>query len=506
VTDVTEHELRRILDALPIGVVLHRHRHIGYANRLCHEVLGLERLECALWRDLIELLDRYGRGERVQRTGAPVVGGTLRPTQTRLSGRDGRTYALEVVSCSFDAAGQPEMLTIAHDVTELSALEEQLRHAQKLESVGRLASGIAHDFNNLLTLILSGVEFLDGGDRGRSPATAEVIEEIRGAGERARELTTQLLGLARRRPIAPLPLDVNAVVRAAEKLLRRVLRGNVELVTSLDPALGSVRADAGLIEQVLLNLVVNAQDAMPSGGRLSIETANVLVDEQVVTSHPWVRPGPHVRLMVRDTGHGMAPDVKAHVFEPFFTTKPSGKGTGLGLATSYDIVKQAGGYVLVDSACGRGTTFEVHLPRTPDAPASSPSEPVPATLAGGDETVLVVEDDPRVRQVAVRALQAAGYRVLAAGNAHDAFAVTEDVAGRVDLLVCDVVMPGGNGPLVVQSLLRRWPDLRVLYVSGYAQDAVPEDAVCAQVTEFLQKPFTASSLLVRVRMALDAVD
>jgi two-component system, cell cycle sensor histidine kinase and response regulator CckA len=422
----------------------------------------------------------------------------------RLSGKDGRSCVIEVRGYVTELEGKPAIVSVIRDVTEHQELKEHFQQAQKLESIGRLASGVAHDFNNILTVILSCVESLQEGVRSGSSVNPEEIDEIRAAGERARDLTCRLLSVARKQVIAPVPLDLNAVVRATEKLLRRILRENVELVTRLDTGTWNVRSDPGLIEQVVLNLAVNAHDAMPNGGRLTIETANVeAADMRVTAGHPWMREGQYVRLVVRDTGQGMSAEVKAHLFEPFFTTKARGLGTGLGLATVYGIVKQSGGCVLVESAPGRGTTFEIYLPRTLEVPPSpfAPGEP---TRRRGTETILLIEDDPQVREVALRSLQAAGYRVMAARDVSEALAVTEDDLARIDLVISDVIVPGGSGPRLVDTLRHRHPTLRVLYVSGFTSEAISEEGTAIREMEFLQKPFTASSLLARVRALLDA--
>ena len=382
-------------------------------------------------------------------------------------------------------------------------LTEQLQQSQRLESVGRLAGGIAHDFNNLLTVILSCAETLREDVGARSLAEPEVIDEIRAAGTRAAELTRQLLAFARKQIIAPVSLDMNAVVRGSEKMLRRVLGEDIEVVVSLQPTVWTVRCDPGQVEQVVLNLAVNARDAMPNGGRLAIGTANVEIGEDLVAANPWMHKGQYVRLTLCDTGHGMSPEVKAHLFEPFFTTKPAGQGTGLGLATVYGIVKQSDGYILADSAPGQGTKFDIYFPRVLDAPmAAAPSSRV--TTATGTETILVVEDDPLVREVTARSLRAGGYRVLSARDGEEALAIATNEGGRVDLLVSDVIMPGGHGPEVAENLRHRQSDLRVLYVSGYTQDAIAERGVLSPGIELLQKPFTPSTLLERVRLVLDA--
>jgi CheY-like chemotaxis protein len=361
---------------------------------------------------------------------------------------------------------------------------------------------VAHDFNNLLTVVLSCAEALLQ-DLGEGHPGAEDVREIRGAGERARDLTRQLLAFARRQVIAPVVLDLNDLLGDSEKLLGRVLGEDVELAVQLTPGLWPVRCDPAQIQQVVLNLAVNARDAMPRGGKLTLETSNLVLDEQHAAEMPGLAPGPHVLLAVSDSGQGMTPEARAHLFEPFFTTKPPGQGTGLGLATVYGIVRQSGGHVRVHSEAGRGTTFRIYLPRTDAAPAPGSPPPRPARSARGDETVLVVEDDPRVREVTVRALRGAGYRVLAAGDGREALAVAAAEAGPIDLLLTDVVMPELGGRQVAEALGSRHPAPRVLFVSGYTQDTIVHHGVLDAGVEFLPKPFTASVLLARVREVLD---
>ena len=382
---------------------------------------------------------------------------------------------------------------------EREELQGQLAQAQKLESIGRLAGGIAHDFNNILTVILSCAEALRV-DLGAS-APGEVAD-MAAAGKRAQDLTRQLLTFARKQVIAPVPLDLDAVLRGSEKLLRRVLGEDVELVVSLQPGLWSTRCDPGQIEQVVLNLAVNARDAMPHGGRLTIETRNAQVGEHEVALDPERQLGEWVRLVIRDTGTGMSPEVQEHLFEPFFTTKPRGKGTGLGLATVYGIVKQSGGHVHVKTGLGQGTTFEICLPRSSElAVTAGPSQREEST--GGTETVLVVEDDPHVREVTVRALRSSGYQVFVATNGREALAIDPAALQRTRLLITDVVMPGLNGRELADELRRRYPQLVALFVSGYTADAISERGVVEDRIEFLPKPFTATLLLARVRAVLD---
>ncbi len=391
----------------------------------------------------------------------------------------------------------------SRDVSEQRLLEEQFWQAQKLESVGRLAGGVAHDFNNLLTVILSSVEEMRDQPQGEAQPSAVLVEEIGAAGERARDLTRQLLAFARKQVIAPESLDLGAVVLGTEKLLRRLLGEDVELATGLGPGLWPVRCDRGQVEQVIVNLAVNARDAMPGGGTLLIETSNVEVDRDGVSAHPGMRPGSYVRLSVRDSGMGIAPEVKARIFEPFFTTKATGKGTGLGLATVYGIVKQSDGFISVESEPGRGTAFELLFPRAQGG-VSEPGPRVSLARPQGRETVLVVEDDELVRGVTVRTLASAGYRVIVAGNGTEALDAAAREGGPVHLLVTDVIMPGLNGHELASELLRGRPDLCVLYVSGYAGDVISETGVLDSGVELLEKPFTAPTLLGRVRAILDA--
>ncbi|HTP27930.1 MAG TPA: response regulator, partial [Anaeromyxobacteraceae bacterium] len=365
------------------------------------------------------------------------------------------------------------------------------------------AGGVAHDFNNLLTVILAGAEALKCDLESGTPPDLEVIDEISSAGGRARDLTRQLLAFARRQVIAPVSLDLNALVRGSEKLLRRVLGEDVELVTTLQPDLWPVRCDPGQLEQVILNLAVNARDAMPSGGNLSIETTNVDADATHGALFPGMRPGPYVRLAVRDSGIGMSLEVKDRLFEPFFTTKPVGKGTGLGLATVYGIVDQSGGFIRVESEPGCGASFEILVPRTFQVAVATPT-PTPPGAIRGTETVLVVEDDAQVREVTARSLRSGGYVVLAASGGRDALHLVARERTVPHLLVTDVVMPGLDGRAVADALHHHHPQMRVLYVSGHAEEAIVTRGVLEPGIEFLPKPFTASSLLARVRAVLDA--
>ncbi len=387
---------------------------------------------------------------------------------------------------------------------ERLAAQERARQAQKMETIGRLAGGVAHDFNNLLTVILSVAQALDDDLRAGRPPRRDDVLEIRAAGDRASDLTRRLLAFARKQVAAPEPLDLNAVVRQTEKLMRRLLGEDIELTLDLQLGLWGVRCGPGQIEQMIMNLAANARDAMPRGGTLALETRNAPAGGHEPAERSSGRTGDWVRLVVRDSGRGMAPDVKARLSEPFFTTKAEGRGTGLGLATVYSIVEESGGHVHVDTEPNHGTTFELWFPRT-EPPGGAPRLDVAVSPSGGVETVLVVEDDPFVRDVVARALRRAGYRVLVSESCAEALEVVEREVVRVQIVVSDVVLPGRNGRELVEELRRRsGGELRALYISGYTHDVISRHGVLDSGVAFLPKPFTAERLLARVRTLLDA--
>lgn len=379
--------------------------------------------------------------------------------------------------------------------------EEKFRQSQKMEAVGRLAGGIAHDFNNLLTVILGNGEYLShelANDRHRNE-----VEEIVAAGRRAATLTQQLLAFSRRQVLEPRVLNLNGVVAGMQSMLTRLLGEDVELTTLLHPKAHRCFVDPGQVEQILLNLAVNARDAMPDGGRLTIETANVVLDDAYVSQHPEATAGPHVMMSVSDAGIGMSRDVQARIFEPFFTTKPVGKGTGLGLATVYGIVKQSGGAIWVYSEPGQGTTFKVYFPQAQqgeDEPA--PPRPVVATFTG-HETILLSEDDEQVRSVVSSILRRAGYHVIEAANGGEALLICEQHGSTIQLLLTDVVMPKMNGRQLAERLRQVRPELRVLFMSGYTENVVVHHGVVDSGIDFLQKPITAETLLPKVREVLN---
>jgi signal transduction histidine kinase/CheY-like chemotaxis protein len=386
---------------------------------------------------------------------------------------------------------------------ERARLEAQLHQAQKLEAIGRLAGGIAHDFNNLLTVITSYAELLHQDLRPDDPLRTPTGEIVRAA-ERAAALTRQLLAFGRHQVLNPQALDLNVVVGDIERMLRRLIGEDIDLEFHAGVPLGCVLADRGKIEQVIVNLAVNARDAMPGGGRLTIETSNVELDGAFLQSHAGASAGPHVLLAVSDTGVGMDPDTRARIFEPFFSTKARDKGSGLGLATVYGIVTQAGGHVWVYSEPGFGSTFKVYLPRTEAAPAHAAAKSAPPLRSIGTERVLLVEDDAAVRTLASTLLRTRGYAVMEAesGEAAEALLGRDGVA--VDLVVSDIVLSGMSGPQLTERLRTSRPDLRVLFMSGYADDAVVRHGILETEVAFIQKPFTPDALARKVRETLDA--
>jgi signal transduction histidine kinase/CheY-like chemotaxis protein len=387
----------------------------------------------------------------------------------------------------------------ARDLTERHRLEDELRHSQKMEAVGRLAGGIAHDFNNLLTAI-NGYSDLLLERVSRDDPLRPDLQEIHRAGERAAALTHQLLAFSRRQVLKPERLDLNAVIRDMENMLRRLIGEHIEVRTNLMPSLGCVRADRGQIQQVLMNLVVNARDAMEGGGVLTLETANCGGASE--RAEPGAPAGRHVLLTVRDTGCGMDEETLAHIFEPFFTTKPSGKGTGLGLSTVYGIIQQSGGHLSAHSQPGGGSVFRVFLPFDEKSEDSMSTPPLRSLAAKGRETVLLVEDEPLVGRLAERVLTESGYTVIYASNGLEARDVFREHKGAVDILVTDVVMPRMGGPQLAGLLRAEQPDLRVLFLSGYNDGAMLGGSV-ERGTNFLGKPFTAEALSNEVRRLLD---
>jgi PAS domain S-box-containing protein len=493
----SEQRFHALAEAAFEGIAFTERGHVVDGNQRLAELLGAPLSE-VIGRPVLDFVATESRDkvERHFRTGRGE------PYSHDLIRVDGRVIPVEVQAKSIRVAEREIRVTAIRDISVRRNLEEQLRLAQRMESVGRLAGGVAHDFNNILTVILSLVDILSS--RPQNESDLEDLQEIGRAAERAAQLTGQLLAFARKQIVEPKLLDLNDLVRDIEKMLRRLIGEDIELVLACAPKLGRVRADPGQIGQVLMNLAVNARDAMPAGGTLTLETGAVVLGEDYVANHPDSRPGEHVVLSVSDTGAGMDRATLARVFEPFFSTKEAGKGTGLGLAVCYGIVKQSGGSIWAYSEPGRGTTFKIYLPTVDGEAETEDQGPAPASRAGV-ESVLLVEDDDMVRSVALRVLSAQGYRVSSAANGAQAIALFTELGGKVDLLVTDVVMPQMSGKALADELLRQRPTLKVLYTSGYTENTIVHQGIVDPGIHFLEKPYVPAELARRVRRILDGV-
>ncbi|HMK76528.1 MAG TPA: PAS domain S-box protein, partial [Thermodesulfobacteriota bacterium] len=474
---------------------------LGYIKE---ELIGMNYRQCTDEENGRKLYEYYNG---LYRAGQPV-----NPFEAEYIRKDGDKLIAEIsVSLIRDPGGKPiGFRGTSRDVTERRrveeerlSLQEQLRQSQKMEAIGQLAGGVAHDFNNLLTVIkgYSQLSLLDV--KEDNPLWGN-IQEIDKATQRATDLTRQLLAFSRRQILNPKVLDLNALLKDLEKMLRRLIGEDIELVTLLAGDLGKVKVDPSQIEQVIFNLAVNARDAMPSGGKLAIATANVELDEEYARAHVSVTPGRYVNLSVSDTGIGMTQEVKEKVFDPFFTTKEKGKGTGLGLSMVYGIVKQSGGNILVYSEPGRGTTFKIYLPRTEEEADTLQEREETDFYPRGSETVLLVEDDVLVRDLANRLLEQQGYRVLKAADGQEALRVAKEHVGEtIHLLLADIVMPQMGGKELADWLKISRPNVKVLYTSGYADNAIVHHGVLDPGTHFLQKPFSLKTLSHKVREILD---
>jgi two-component system, cell cycle sensor histidine kinase and response regulator CckA len=428
--------------------------------------------------------------------------GVAPPWEKQFIRKDGSRVSVLIGVVTLQAeSAKTEAISFVVDISERKLLEQQLRQSQKMEAIGRLAGGIAHDFNNLLGVIIGYSEILEerlGQDHPLRPKA----EQIKKAGHRAARLTRQLLAFSRQQVLEPKILDLNALVADTLNMLQRLIGDDIELVTVLGPELGRVEADQGQIEQVILNLALNARDAMTQGGRLTIRTFDAEVDDVGARQHPEAVPGPYVRLSMSDTGCGMDQETRAHIFEPFFTTKELGKGTGLGLSTVYGVVKQSGGFMSVYSELGRGTSFEIYLPRVDGSVKASASEHDGKEISRGRETILLVEDAQALRELTHELLEASGYTVLEAANGTSAIRMAEKHREPIHLLLSDVVMPGMNGRELAEFMVRIHPEINVLYMSGYTDDSVVHRGVLDSGIALLQKPFTKESLTCKVREVL----
>jgi len=478
----------RFFDVNPALIMM-----LGYES--AEEVLALDPKSDVFWDpgEQARVMGEFQRGTRLDNVEVRWKRKDGSAITVRLSGR--------VVNSPAETAEVVEI--IAEDITERRVLENQFRQAQKMEAVGRLAGGVAHDFNNLLMVISGYTEVLLEHTRKSNPLYPK-IEAIHQATDRATTLTRQLLAFSRKQLLELKVVDLNVIVEDMERLLRPLIGENIELQTQLARDLGRTRADAGQIEQVIMNLAVNSKDAMPNGGKITIQSGNAqLRHDDLGREYSYIKPGEYVVLSVSDTGHGMDKETQLRIFEPFFTTKEKGKGTGLGLSTVYGIIKQSGGYVLVESELQRGTTFRIYLPRVEDA-----LEPVNATGAsssqnGGSETVLLVEDEESVRQLVRETLESKGYKVLEADHGESALHIVSRHSGKIDMLITDVVMPGMSGRELSAQLCSSYPHTKVLYLSGYTEDAIAHEGVLESGTAFLQKPFTLQMLARKVREVLD---
>ena len=475
----------RIIDVNNSFLVLN-----GYER---HEVIGRTATELNLWADSVEE-NQFLETLRVKHS--------VRDQEIKVPGKDGSLRAYVISGEIINLHGEACILAVTRDITEHRALEEKLRQAQKMESIGQLAGGVAHDFNNLLTAIL-GYSDISLRRLGIQHPVSRNIEEIHKAGTRAAGLTRQLLAFSRKQILQPRLLDLNTLVVEIDKMLQRLIGEDIDLVSILKPDLGQIKADPGQIEQVLLNLVVNARDAMPRGGKITIETANAELEQSYARSHASVVAGSYVLLAISDTGTGIAQLIQERIFEPFFTTKEVGKGTGLGLSTAYGIVKQSGGYIWVYSEVGKGTTFKVYLPRVDQADDSESVGVMQPELPRGHETVLIVEDEDQLRNMAQKVLEDTGYSVMTAANGEEALSICQDFHGPVDLVIIDVVMPSMSGTELAKRIVPVRPQAKVLYMSGYTDDSIVRHGILEHNVFFLQKPFTLISLTQKVREVLD---
>jgi len=501
----SEADFRSVVEDAPYGI--YRASRTGrflQINPALQKMLGYEETEELRGKDLgTEIFQHAAEYQRL--TDLLTRAAEIKDIEIEWKRKDGTPITVRCSGrCTKDENGAPAYFEMfAEDVTERRVLERQLRMAQKMEAIGRLSGGIAHDFNNHLGVIIGYSRVLKKALVGNQ-ALSEHAVEIEKAGERAASLTKQLLAFSRQQVLTPSVLSLNTLASDMERMLPRLLGEDIYVSLALEPALDSVKADPSQIEQVIMNLAVNARDAMPAGGKLKILTANVEFDQIYTRAHPGSLPGNYVLLAVSDTGTGMEPGTVAHIFEPFFTTKELGKGTGLGLATVYGIVKQSNGYIWVDSVPGMGTSFEIYLPRHVGQPAVEEHKVDLEVKQRGSESILLVEDAQPLRKLAQTFLEEAGFRVMSAGSGEEALEVAARFGATFDLLLTDVIMPGMNGRALAEELLPRQPGMKVLYMSGYTDSFITGHGVLDPGTHLLHKPFTDEVLIRKVREVLDA--
>ncbi len=485
-------------------VIVDRAGRIALVNRRAGEMFGYipEELLGARMELLVPESRRAAHGrqreEYFQRPRARPMGIGLDLSGQR---KDGVEFPVEVSLSAVETEEGTFGIAFVSDISVRKTLEQQLVHAQKMEAVGRLAGGVAHDFNNMLTVI-AGYNRMILDELSNLDPLRGYAEEIHKAAERASALTNQLLAFSHRQIMQPRVVNLNAVIGQTENMLRRLIGEDIQLVMSFGADTGNIRTDPSHIEQAIVNLAVNARDAMPLGGRITIETSNTRIDETYAKTHMGVEPGEFVMIAVSDTGHGMDSATRQRIFDPFFTTKPPGKGTGLGLATVYGMVKQSGGDIWVYSEPGQGTTFKLYFPRVAEPVSPGAFEEPEHAHRDAAETLMLVEDETQVRELEVKMLKQLGYQVLAAANGEEALDVSQAHPGKISLLVTDVVMPNMSGKQVAEALLSHRPDLRVLYLSGYTENTIGHHGVLDSSVDFLTKPFTREALARKVREIL----
>lgn len=499
----SEHHLNKIINAIadPIFVKDRQHRWVLLNDAFC-SFSGYSRDEL-LGKSDYDFFPKSEADESWDKDEIVFTSGKENINEEFVTNADGAVRTIVTKkTCYTDDKGTPFIVGIIRDVTERRIIEQQLRQAVKMEAIGTLAGGVAHDFNNLMMAVIGYSTLLLQGLEAGSPLRKD-LERIKKAGESAAALTNQLLAFSRKQVVQRQVLDLNSVLAETQKMLARLIREDIELVSTLEPKLWRVLSDPSRIEQVIMNLAINARDAMPRGGKLTIETANAYLDETYASQHAGVVPGQYVMLAVSDNGVGMDPETLAHIFEPFFTTKAKGKGTGLGLATVYEIVKQSGGHIWVYSELNHGTTFKVYLPRAEAEADVMKSEDGTETIRGGTETIFVVEDDDTVRTLTRHILLHYGYHVLDVHSGPHALRLLDQPHDPIDLLITDVVMPEMGGRQVAEAVVARSPGTKVLYISGYTDNAIVHHGVLDAGVAFLQKPFSPQALAQKVRQVLD---
>jgi two-component system cell cycle sensor histidine kinase/response regulator CckA len=507
----SEDRYRNLVELSPGAVMVDVGGKYAYANPAASRLFGADSSRDVIGMEVIELVHPDYRALVAERAAQVLTGEATGPLEIKILRLDESPVEVEAIAGKIEFEGRQAAQVIYRDITERKRAEEtllerdeQLRQSQKMEAVGQLAGGIAHDFNNLLTAIIGYSDILLASGASSLAAARPDIEEIRLAAERAASLTKQILAFSRRQTLRPMAVSLNDILTGMEPLLRRTLGEDVDLFILTDPGLDHVEVDIHQFEQVIMNLAINARDAMASGGRLTLETVNVELDEGYCLNHPGSTPGRQVLLSVSDTGAGMDDVTRARVFEPFFTTKAPGAGTGLGLATVYGTVKQSHGSIFVRSEPGQGTTFKVYLPRVTAPEQARNRETNGKVLLRGNEIILAVEDEAPLRNLVARILEGLGYRVLLAGTGEEALQVAKEVESHFDLLLTDLVLPGGmRGNDLARDLRARTPGLPVLYMSGYARDTIARGGRLDVEVNFLEKPFTPEALATMVRHALD---